>query len=200
MKPLRKAIIATFLSGSAVSCPQAQQQGNQQPNQASSPYAVQRDVLGESLNSFVANNRSCKPKAGEIDGSQTCVVTAQTTYAGMPVMGRTANFYQGRLYEIILIAPTSACKQFDLLNSLTQKFGKPKSTETVDGKEMTPAHLPGADFNIWQNGVSTITFSESMGTLDACTTDFALDTVYWKVWKLEEEKNARKEETKKKDM
>ena len=199
MKQLGNATIAAAMLGIAVSCPQAQRQADQS-KQPPNPYTIQRDVLGESLDSFVANNSSCKPKAGAIEDSQTCVVTDQTTYAGMPVMGRTANFYQARLYDVDLLASTSACKQSDLLSSLKQKFGEPKSTEIVNGKEMTPYHLPGEDFKIWQNGVSTIFFQESMGTLDACTTDFYLDAVYWKVSKLEQEKKAKAEGLKKKDM
>jgi hypothetical protein len=199
MKQLCNAIVVAAVLGSAVSCTRNQQQPDQS-KQPPKPYTIQQDVLGESLASFAANNPSCKPKTGAIDNSQECVVTDQTTFAGMPVMGRTANFYQGRLYEVDLFAPTRSCKQFDLVTSLKQRFGEPKSTEIVDGKEMTPAHLPGADFKIWQNGVSTITFQESIGTLDACTTDFHLDAVYWQVWKLEREKKAKEEELKKKDM
>jgi hypothetical protein len=65
---------------------------------------------------------------------------------------------------------------------------------------MTPAHLPGADFKIWQNGVSTISFQESIGTLDACTIDSQLDAVWWKVWRLQQEKKAKEQDLKKKDM
>jgi hypothetical protein len=118
----------------------------------------------------------------------------------MPVMGRTAHFYQGRLYSLLLLAPTRTCRQFDLLKSLKQKFGEPKSTEIVDGEEITPYHLPGAEIKIWQNGVSTIAFQESLGTLDACTTHFSLDAVFSKVHRLEEEKKARDEAARKKDM
>jgi len=119
----------------------------------------------------------------------------------MPLIGRSASFYQGRLYSVYLEAPTSTCKQFDLLGSLKQKFGEQKSTEIVDGKEMTPAVLPGTPaFKIWQNGVSTIMFQESMGGLDACTATFQLDAVWWKLQRLQWEEEAKEEEAKKKDM
>lgn len=207
MRQLRNATIAVIVLG-IVGCTQAQRQADQS-KQPPKPYKIQRDVLGESLESFVANNPSCKPRAGSghsdhtkpaLAGTQYCVIGG-TTYAGMPLIARLADFYQGRLYSVSLEAPTSTCKQFDLFGSLKQKFGEPKSTEIVDGKEMTPAVLPGTPaFKIWQNGVSTISFQESIGELDACSTSFELDAVARKVEKLEWEEQAREEARKKKDM
>ncbi len=198
MNAMKETIIAML----ALSC-----LAGGQNKESATPYTIQRDVLGESVASFVANNPSCKPRPGSsfdsenitIDNTQTCTVM-QTTYAGMPVIGRTVDFYQGRLYGVSLLAPTSECKQFDVLSSLKQKFGQPKSTEIVDGKEMTPAHLGGADLKFWQNGVSTISFQESIGTLDACTISFQLDAMWWKVWQLLQEKEAKKQDLNKKDM
>lgn len=173
----------------------------QQPKTPSSPYAIQRDVLGEPLEAFIANNPSCKPKAGTVAKSERCTVSDHTTYAGMPIMFRVADFYDGRLYLVMLTTPTSTCKKFDLLGSLKQKFGRPKKTETgSDGKEFTPYSKHDENLNIWQNGVSTINFQESIGGLDACTTMFYLDRIYWNVARLEQEKKAKKDESKKKDM
>lgn len=197
MKHLGSASLAVAMIGIALSCTQVQRQANQ-PEQPQ-PYTIQRDVLGESLESFVANNPNCKPKAGVVENSQMCVTSrlaTDTTYAGMPTMGKLASFYQGRLYEVVIHASTRDCKEFGLLSSLKQKFGEPKDTERIEGEEITPV----GGFKIWQNGVSTLTYLESLGTLDLCAATFQLDTVYWKVHKLEEEKKAEEKEQRKRDM
>src|SRR5208282_3001174 len=115
MKQLRNATIAAIVLG-IVGCTQAQRQADQS-KQPPKPYTIQRDVLGESLESFVANNPGCKPRAGSghsdhtkpaLAGTQYCVIGG-TTYAGMPLIARLADFYQGRLYSVSLEAPTSTC-------------------------------------------------------------------------------------------
>ena len=185
--------ITAVLLGIVVSFSEAQQA--QKPPV---PYAIQRDVLGESLGAFLANNPGCRPKAGTVAKSLLCVMTDHATYAGMPVMARTAHFYDGSLYLLMLTAPTSKCREFNLLGSLKQKFGPSKKTETnLEGKEFTPYSEPRENLNIWQNGVSTIHFQESIGGLDACTTMFYLDRVYWNVDQLEAEKKAKQDESKK---
>jgi hypothetical protein len=123
-------------------------------------------------------------------------LATSTTYAGMPIMGKLAKFYQGRLYEVAIHASTSDCREFGLFSSLKQKFGEPKDTERIDGKEITPV----GGFKIWQNGVSTLTYLESLDTLDLCAATFQLDAVYSKVHKLEEEKKAEEKEQRKRDM
>jgi hypothetical protein len=69
------------------------------------------------------------------------------------------------------------------------------------GMRLYRSVLPGdPPFKIWQNGVSTITFAEAMGSLEACSLIFELDDVRWKVWRLQQKLEREKEELKKKDM
>ena len=197
MKGFCSATLAAAMLAIFLSCTQVQRQTNQ-PEQPQ-PYTIQRDVLGESFESFVANNPNCQPKADVVENSQICatsMLAKDTTYAGMPTMGKLARFYQGRLYEVVIHASTRDCKEFDLLSSLKEKFGEPKDTERIDGKEITPV----GGFKIWQNGVSTLTYLESLDTLDLCAATFQLDVVYWKVHKLEEEKKAEEKEQRKRNM
>jgi hypothetical protein len=197
MKYFGNATLAAALLSIALSCTPAQRPADK--SERPQPYRIQRDVLGESLESFVANNPSCKPKADIVENSQMCstpMFARDTTYAGMPTMGKLARFYQGRLYEVVIHASTSDCKEFELLSSLKQKFGEPKDTENIDGKEITPV----GGFKIWQNGVSTLTYIESLGTLDLCAATFNLDALYWKVDKLKKENKTEEKEQRKRDM
>lgn len=94
-------------------------------------------------------------------------------------MGKIASFYNDQLYSIMLQAPTSTGKEADILSLLTNKFGKSKATMLVpfSGKihEITPAVMPGdKPISIWQNDRESITFSDSMGSLDLCSIQFTL--------------------------
>jgi len=185
-------------------CTQAKQK--QSEKEEVRPYTIQNDVLGESLADFQKNQKCIlQPDKNGVEGAQTCVAPS-THYAGMDFVDKVGSFYQGELYRVSIESSTEECNKAHLLSLLTERFGEPKSTETVrlpSGKlyESTPAVLPpGPPFKIWQSGVATIEFLESIGSLDSCVTSFSLDELSWKVSRLEEEEKRKKEEAKKKDM
>jgi len=197
MKQLCKAPIAAIVMAAGIACSQTVK-----AKQEVKPYTIQNDVLGESLTDF-QKNQTCILLPAEVDTlerEQTCIAD-NAHYAGMSVLAKGGTFYQGRLYRVSILATTEQCKKSDLLSMLKEKYGEPKLTETVNGHEITPAVLEGGPpFKIWQNGVATIMFVESFGTLDACNTSFELDEVSSRVAKLKEDEKRKKEEARKKDM
>ncbi len=116
---------AAFLSGSEVPKGIAQ-------NTSTQPYSIQKDMLGESLRAYRLNDPSCKLHSLvenlHIDGAQSCVDNnLNLTYAGVPLIGKLGEFYQGHLYRVVLLASHYDCERFGLFDSLKNKFGEPES-------------------------------------------------------------------------
>jgi hypothetical protein len=194
----RKATIVWIMLAAGMACTQAKQK---QAQQKVTPYTVQNDALGESLAKF-QKNQTCTPRPGYngVEGEQTCT-TSNTHYAGMWVLGKTGYFYQGRLFRVAISTSTTECKKAELLSLITKRFGEPKLTESVDGKEITPYVVAGGPpMKIWQNGKESILFQESMGPLDACSIMFQLDALNSKVQELTLGHERKKKEAKAKDM
>ena len=154
-------------------------------------YAVQNDTLGESLAEY-QKHQECLLRANENlenGNGQTCVVNYPNAhYAGGLFIGKVAAFYQGILYSISFETSTDDCKKMNLLSMLKEKYGEPKFTETGGGSTITPGVMDNQPpYKIWQNGTETVSFDESLGSLDACTLSFTLDSLGMKALLEEEE-------------
>jgi hypothetical protein len=173
------------------------------------PYQIQNDVLGESLADFQKNQKcTLQPNDDGIEEAQSCIAlgskfggSAAVHYAGMQLVSKIGNFYQGRLYSVTVEGgDQEECKAVGLLSILTEKWGEPTLTITKEGREVNVASADEKyPFNIWQNGKETITFTEA-----GCYLSFWNDEVSSKIEKMESEKwrekEAEKETAKKKDM
>lgn len=202
-KKLLKAAIAVLLLAAGMSCSRTVKPDREvEPNREVKSYTIQNDVLGESPADFQKNQKCVlKPDESGVEGAQTCAAGFSTHYAGMDFVGKLGHFYQGQLYSVNISASTKQCREADLLSLLKERYGEPKLTETIDGHEVTPYVSEGSPpFKIWQNGKQTIAFSESMGSLDLCSVSFTVDAVDRKVTRLQEEKERKEKEAKKKDM
>ena len=146
---------------------------------------VKKDIMGESVALFLANNPGCRFDLPEetfpVSGSKMCVVVdrehmkgkpAQITYAGMPVQVQS-HFYNDALFylEFMTIGPDD-CQTYHILDRLKEKYGAPKETHTVHGKEVRPAEFSEKHpFLFWQNGTITITYSDAL----SCSVSFEVD-------------------------
>jgi len=163
---------------------------------------VKQDIMGESVALFLANNPSCRfdlpddtfPKSG----SKMCSVVdreymkgkpAQITYAGMPVQVQ-AHFYNDSLFNLtfITIGPND-CQTYHILDMLKEKYGKPKETLTVDGKETRPAEFSEKNpFLFWQDGTITVTYGDAL----TCSVSFEVDKIMEAVTKARDAADSEK--------
>lgn len=148
---------------------------------------VKKDIMGESVALFLANNPSCRfdlpDETFPVSGSKMCVVVdseymkgkpAQITYAGMPVQVQ-AHFYHDVLFNLTFTTIGSDdCRTYHILDALKEKYREPKETQTVNGKEIRPVEFSEKNpFLFWQDGTITITYSDAL----SCSVSFEVDKI-----------------------
>jgi len=147
-----------------------------------------KDIMGESVARFLANNPNCKFGADEQNpalGSNSCVAVdrefmrgrrapAQITYAGMPVSVQ-ANFYNDVLVNLTFTNPDSySCQLYSILDALKRKYGEPKQTLIVDGKIYPAEFTKKNPLLFWQDGTITITYDDAR----ICSVSLAVDKTW----------------------
>ena len=175
---------------------------------------VKKDIMGEPVALFLANNPSCRfdlpDETFPVSGSKMCVVVdteymkgkpAQITYAGMPVQVQ-AHFYHDVLFNLTFTTIGSDdCGTYHILDALKEKYGEPKETQTMNGKEIRPAEFSEKNpFQFWQDGTITITYSDAL----SCSVSFEVDKIMEAVTKAKDaadsDKNRSQHQSQKSDM
>ncbi len=193
---------------------QPKRQGSVSEQQPKPDYShVKKDIMGESVALFLANNRSCRfnlPDDTYKSVSKMCAVVdreymkgnpAQITYAGMPVQIQ-AHFYNDALFNLTFITiGADDCQTYHILGMLKEKYGEPKETQTANGKETRPAELSEKNpFLFWQDGTITITYSDAL----TCSVSFEVDKIVEAVTKARDaadsEKHRSQHQPQKSDM
>jgi len=167
---------------------QSKRQGGTSEQQPKPDYSqVKKDIMGESVALFLANNPSCRfdlpDETFPVSGSKMCVVVdseymkgkpAQITYAGMPVQVQ-AHFYHDVLFNLTFTTIGSDdCRTYHILDALKEKYREPKETQTVNGKEIRPVEFSEKNpFLFWQDGKITITYSDAL----SCSVSFEVDKI-----------------------
>jgi hypothetical protein len=97
---------------------------------------------------------------------------AQITYAGMPVTIQ-ARFYKDALFSLTFMTISADdCKTYHILDALKEKYGEPKETQSVNGKEIRPREFSEKNpFLFWQDGTITITYNDAL----SCAVSFEID-------------------------
>ena len=175
---------------------------------------VKKDIMGESVALFLANNPSCRFDLPDDEfpasGSKMCAVVdreymkgkpAQITYAGMPVVVQ-AHFYHDALFNLTFMTlDADDCRTHHILDALKEKFREPKETQTVKDKEIRPSEFSEKNpFLFWQDGTITITYNDAI----ACSVRFEVDKTMEAVTKAKTaadvEKHRSQHQSQKSDM
>jgi hypothetical protein len=196
---VKALLVAAVLIIGTIAC-----QRSISPPQSKPDYShVKKDIMGESVATFLSNNPNCRFDLPDDmysgSGSKLCVLVdgeymkgkpAQITYAGMPVTIQ-ARFYKDALFNLAFTTlKTDDCKTYHILDVLKEKYGEPKETRSVNGKEIRPAEFSEKNpFLFWQDGTITIAYNDAL----TCDATFEIDKTVDVVTKAKNAADAEKD-------
>ncbi len=208
-------IVAAIACQRGVSEQQPKRQASVSEQQPKPDFShVKKEIMGESLAPFLANNPSCRfnlpDETFPASGSKMCVVVdteymkgkpAQITYAGMPVSVQ-AHFYNDALFNLMFTTiGAEDCQTYQILDMLKEKYGEPKETHFVNGKEIRPAEFSEKNpFLFWQDGKITITYSDALSCSVSFEVDKTMEAVTNARGAADSEKNQSSHQSQKSDM